>query len=108
MIGVTGQTFLQFESEEIALKLSMLLLIQPHTPFYGSRDEGDVSFYWLHFECTGLRKLTKAQAHSEINQWVLPLLDTEMLIDNEMILMQQLQTVKQQQYSKRYLLDAYT
>ncbi len=104
MIGARGTLFLTFEEgKKVTLQPGEMLLIEPNRPFCGARDSESVSFYWLHFAAEDLSK----KATTNLQGWQLPFYTRDLLLDNELVLLQQMQLIKQANYPDRRLLDAY-
>lgn len=110
MIGIEGKVYFNIAGNEVILAAGELLLIPPNTHFYGSRAHGNVGFYWLHFEMLGMEQASvqSAPRFNEPERWQLPLYEKNLILDNELLLLQQLQTVKEMEFPTHQLLDAYT
>lgn len=104
MIGVEGVMHLEIEGKAVDLVPGMLLIIPPKAHFFGRKKSAQVRFYWLHFSATNLKTVSSLDKRAT---WCLPLASQQLLMDNEIALLQQLQTVKQQAYADNPLLNAY-
>lgn len=110
MIGVTGQVHFDIAGKSVTLAAGELLLIPPGTYFCGRDAEENVGFYWLHFEMKGMRVAAVGEdpAFNQPQLWQLPLYEQHLILDNELLLMQQLQTIKEMELPTHQLLDSYT
>lgn len=109
MIIVTGGSLkLSFNEQKIIVSSGEMLLIPPYTHFVGFGDETGVDFYWLHFEAARLQLVNKnTYIKPAVKVWKIPIFSNGILLDNELFLIQQMQTIKQRVFSDTSLLDAY-
>lgn len=103
MIGVKGTLYLAFDDKEVLLNPGEMLLIEPNCSFRGSRDSEQVSFYWLHFAVEGF----SCSKETDDKSWQLPFYANDLLLDNELVLLQQMQMIKQDGLLDHRLLDSY-
>lgn len=110
MIGVAGRVHFEIAGKPLTLAAGELLVIPPGTHFYGRDAEENVGFYWLHFEMKGMEVATAGEnpAFNQPQLWQLPLYEQNLILDNELLLLQQLQTIKEMELPTHQLLDSYT
>ncbi|GIN70645.1 transcriptional regulator [Bacillus sp. J14TS2] len=104
MIATEGVLQLVVENKKIELRPGNMLLIPPNTYFVGVGAATNLGFYWVHFEAT---KPESSISNHATRLWKLPVFSKELLLDNELLLIQQMQTIKQMDFSDSALIDAY-
>ncbi|MBO0995643.1 AraC family transcriptional regulator [Bacillus sp. SD088] len=103
MIVTEGVLQLVVEDKKIELYPGNMLLLPPNTYFVGGGAATNLGFYWVHFEATKLE--SSISNHSRLLK--LPVFSKELLLDNELLLIQQMQTIKQMDFPTSDLIDAY-
>lgn len=109
MIGIEGSMHLATDQSKFSLAPGELLILPPNTFFYGDHVSPKLRFYWLHFSVNGLKQFSLYQNIArKSDQWRLPSFSSELILDNEIVLLQQMQLLKQQDYPDHTLLNVYT
>lgn len=107
-IGVKNVLYLTVENEVVAVKPGDMLLIPPQTVFYGHQDSVELSFYWFHFQVSGLILQGKEEQQKRVpNCWRLPFYQQGLLLDTEIGLLQQMQLIKESDFPDHTLLKYY-
>ncbi|GAB2572091.1 hypothetical protein GCM10026983_43720 [Gracilibacillus alcaliphilus] len=100
MIVTEGVLKLVIEGKQMEVHPGNMLLIPPQIDFAGFGDVADVCFYWVHFEAA-------TETDGSGKGWQLPFFSQEIMLDNELLLIQQMQTIKQMDFPDSTLIDAY-